>query len=163
MTLRTTKNDLAGSVRSRMVSLLNGRLADLIDLTLHAKQAHWNVRGPNFISLHELFDKVHADARGWVDLTAERVAQLGGLAAGTLSQVSGATQLPAYPKDAVAERTHVEALAASVAAVSQNLRAAVGQAEESRDAATADLFTEILRGSDESLWMLEAHLDNGEA
>ena len=73
MAMYTTKNDLPEQTRTRMIELLNARLADAIDLQTQMKQAHWNVKGPNFIALHELFDKVNEDVEDYVDLIAERV------------------------------------------------------------------------------------------
>jgi starvation-inducible DNA-binding protein len=78
----TTGNDLSEKVRSQVIDLLNQRLADAIDLDTQAKQAHWNVKGPQFIALHKLFDEVYAAVEEYVDLLAERVVQLGGIAAG---------------------------------------------------------------------------------
>lgn len=75
-----TKNDLPERTRYNVTNVLQKRLYDAIDLIQHAKQAHWNVKGETFISLHELFDKVHEDIETSVDLIAERIVQLGGVA-----------------------------------------------------------------------------------
>src|SRR4051812_1926655 len=75
-----TRNDLAADARRRMVPLLNQQLADCLDLQGQCKQAHWNVKGPAFIALHELFDKVSEAIEGYADLIAERLVQLGGVA-----------------------------------------------------------------------------------
>ncbi len=92
-----TKNNLPESVRLQVTTLLQSCLVDSIDLTLQAKQAHWNVKGPSFIALHELFDKVAEDAETYLDLIAERIVQLGGIAVGTLGPVEKRSNLPAYP------------------------------------------------------------------
>ena len=63
-----TKNDLPAQLRGKMIVLLNARLADSIDLQTQCKQAHWNVKGPDFIALHELFDKVNEEVEEYVDL-----------------------------------------------------------------------------------------------
>jgi DNA-binding ferritin-like protein len=68
-----TKNDLAETTRVKAVELLNARLADCIDLQTQTKQAHWNVKKPSFIALHELFDKINEDVEDYVDEIAERV------------------------------------------------------------------------------------------
>src|SRR5687767_15754400 len=95
--LYDTKNDLPEKTRRNSVELLNQHLADALDLGLQAKQAHWNVKGPNFIALHELFDKVAEELKGFSDDIAERAVQLGGVALGTVQVVSKNTRLSAYP------------------------------------------------------------------
>jgi len=157
-TRHPTRNDLREEVRGPMVELLNAQLADAIHLAMQAKQAHWNVKGPHFAQLHELFDQAYAQATGWVDLVAERAVQLGGAAEGTLAAVHGRTRLPAYDEGLVAGQAHVEALTQSLANLAASTRAAVDQADEAGDKGTADLFTEVSREADKLLWMLEAHL-----
>src|SRR5688572_1666154 len=93
-----TKNDLPPETRARVADLLNRRLADCIDLQTQCKQAHWNVKGPQFIALHKLFDDINEDVEEYVDLLAERVVQLGGVAEGTARMVAGRTTLPEYPR-----------------------------------------------------------------
>src|ERR1700761_5920666 len=114
-TMYDTRNDLPASVRTPVVNLLNSRLADAIDLGTQAKQAHWNVKGPNFIALHELFDKVAEHIEDHVDTLAERITSLGGTAHGTLTAVSRATTLKPYPDDITEGLQHVEALSSAVA------------------------------------------------
>ena len=80
--MHETKNDLPTGARTKVNELLGRRLGDGIDLLLQLKHAHWNVKGPSFIALHELFDKVHAGVAEYVDLIAERIVQLGGTADG---------------------------------------------------------------------------------
>lgn len=121
----TTRNSLPLPTREAMISLLNARLADAVDLTTHAKQAHWTVRGANFIALHELFDAVHTDAEGWMDLIAERVAQLGGQAHGTAATATEKSKLPRYPLNITDGPAQVDALSASLAAFGKLVRAAI--------------------------------------
>jgi starvation-inducible DNA-binding protein len=156
-TLHPTRHDLPASVRSRMVGLLNDCLAELIDLATHAKEAHWNVRGPAFIAIHELFDKVEATAQAAVDDIAERAVQLGGRAHGTVRHVAQASKLPAYPDGLVDQADHARAIARSIAHVTKEIRAAIDTAAEAGDQATADVFTEHTRALDKILWMVEAH------
>ena len=156
--MNPTKNDIPSQKRVAAVQLLNDRLADLIDLQLQAKQAHWNVKGPNFIALHELFDRVAELAEGYVDTVAERITALGGRAEGTLSIVGQRTKLAAYPLEIVDGRDHVDAVSTALATVGQAVRSAIDQATEFGDADTADLFTEISRDIDKYLWFVESHL-----
>ena len=153
-----TRNDLSAGIRGKVIELLNARLADAIDLNTQAKYAHWNVKGPQFIALHELFDKVAESIEGHIDTLAERVTALGGRARGTLAQVARGTSLKPYPEDISEGRSHVEALSRALAAHGAQLRAAIGTADEAGDADTADLFTGISREADKYLWFLEAHL-----
>ena len=153
-----TRNDLPAEVRERMIMLLNQHLADTIDLYSQAKQAHWNVKGPEFFQLHELFDKLAGEAEGYVDLIAERVTALGGTAAGTVRMSAAASRLEEYPLDVSRGLSSVEALVAAYASLAGTTREAIESAERAGDADTADLFTEVSRGLDKSLWFLEAHL-----
>jgi starvation-inducible DNA-binding protein len=153
-----TRNDLAANVRGMMVELLNGRLADAIDLGTQAKQAHWNVKGPNFIALHELFDQVAEHVEDHVDTLAERITALGGTAQGTIAAVSRKTSLKPYPSDIAEGAQHVDALSSAVADFGAKVRKAIDESARAGDADTSDLFTGISREIDKDLWFLEAHL-----
>jgi len=156
--MHKTRIDLAARTRARVIDLLNSRLADAIDLQLQARQAHWNVKGPSFIALHELFDRIAGDLGGHIDDMAERVTALGGVAEGTLQAVSGRTKLDAYPIDIAEGHAHVDALAAALARFGRSARKAIDDAGKAGDADTSDLFTGISRNVDKNLWLLEAHL-----
>ena len=153
-----TKNDLSEATRVKAIELLNARLADCKDLQTQTKQAHWNVKGPHFIGLHELFDKINEDVEDYVDEIAERAVQLGGVAEGTARVVAKRSSLPEYPLNAADGHSHVEALSTALAAFAKSARQAIDQANELRDLDTADLFTEVSRGVDKWLWFVEAHL-----
>lgn len=156
--MHPTRIDLPQATREKVVALLNHNLADSIDLALQAKQAHWNVKGVNFIALHELFDKVHEAAEEAMDELAERVTALGGTAEGTVQVVSKRTRVAPYPTDIFHWRDHVARLADAVAAVGKNVRAAIDESDKLGDKDTADLFTEISRELDKHLWFIEAHI-----
>ncbi len=153
-----TKNDLSEAIRVKAVELLNARLADCTDLQTQTKQAHWNIKGPNFIALHELFDKVNEDVENYVDDIAERAVQLGGVAEGTARMVAKRSSLAEYPAKAVDGHSHVEALSSALASFGKAARKAIDDANDFGDLDTADLFTEISRGIDKWLWFVEAHL-----
>jgi starvation-inducible DNA-binding protein len=152
-----TKNNLPESARIQITTLLQERLVDSIDLTLQAKQAHWNVKGPSFIALHELFDKVAEDAETYVDLIAERIVQLGGIAVGTLGPVDKKSSLPAYPVTISSGKEHVAALSHALAYFGESIRKSIGQVTQMQDADTADILTQISRAADKYLWFVEAH------
>jgi starvation-inducible DNA-binding protein len=153
-----TKNNLPEATRVKAVELLNARLADCKDPQTQVKQAHWNVKGPHFISLHLLFDKINDDVEEYVDEIAERAVQLGGVAAGTARVVAKQSSLAEYPAGAMDGRSHVEALSSVLAAFGKAARKAIEEANELSDLDTADLFTEVSRGIDKWLWFVEAHL-----
>lgn len=157
-TLHKTKNDLPEKARGELIELLNSRLATAIDLQYQAKQAHWNVKGPQFIALHELFDKVSEMAEGAVDEIAERAVQLGGVARGTVRIAAKDSSLPEYVLGATNGTEHVEALSNAVAAFGTQVRGAITLADELGDAGTADLFTRLSQEADKQLWFVEAHL-----
>ena len=153
-----TKNDLSEAIRKKAVELLNARLADAIDLQTQSKQAHWNVKGPNFIALHELFDKINEAIADYVDDLAERAVQLGGVAQGTARIAAKRSSLSEYPSSAVDGPSHVEALSSALAAFGKSARKAIETTNEIGDLDTADLFTEISRGIDKWLWFVESHI-----
>src|SRR6059036_2959088 len=96
-----TKNDLSEATRATVVELLIARLADCIDLQTQTKHAHWNVKGPNFIALHELFDRINEEVEDYVDDIAERAVQLGGVAEGTARMAAKRSALSEYPAKTV--------------------------------------------------------------
>ena len=153
-----TKNDLPGPARLKLVEILNARLADCKDLQTQIKQAHWNVKGPHFIGLHELFDKINEEVDEYVDEIAERAVQLGGVAEGTARVVAKRSTLPEYPLDIADGHSHVEALSSALAAFGKAARKAIDETDTLGDKDTADLFTEVSRGIDKWLWFVEAHL-----
>jgi len=155
--MKSTRNDLPPKVRTKVIATLGDRLADATDLMLQTKQAHWNVKGPTFIALHELFDKVNAAAGEWVDLIAERIIQLGGTAEGTVQATARRTSLKPYSLTIVSGDDHVEALSSSLADFGKKVRTAIDKTGKAGDADTADIFTEISRDVDKYLWFVEAH------
>ncbi len=156
-TMYKTGNDIPLSERLEMNVLLNLRLASAIDLQLQMKQAHWNVKGPSFIGLHELFDKIYGSVQEHVDLIAERIVQLGGVAEGTVRVAASRSRLAEYSLSISEGMAHVNAVSTALASFAQEARTTIGEAEELDDAATADLFTEVSRSIEKWLWFVEAH------
>lgn len=153
-----TKIDLSEEIRSKVAKYLNERLSDAIDLGAQTKHAHWNVKGPNFIALHELFDKVAENVEDHIDEIAERITQLGGTAYGTIAAAAKGTTLKPYPEDITEGVAHVEALSSSLADFGNKVRKGIATTSEWGDADTSDLLTGISRDVDKYLWFLEAHL-----
>lgn len=152
-----TENDISKERRMELNALMNQRLASAVDLQMQMKQAHWNVKGPSFIGLHELFDKVAEAIEDYVDQIAERIVQLGGVAEGTVRMTAARTRLTEYSPEISEGMAHVEAVARALSTFGQEARNTINEAEELDDADTADLFTEISRGIDKWLWFVEAH------
>ncbi|QPC98162.1 DNA starvation/stationary phase protection protein Dps [Qipengyuania soli] len=154
----TSRIDLSENLRKQASALLQARLSDALDLEAQAKQAHWNVKGPHFLQLHQLFDTVHDEIEQFVDLLAERITALGHIADGRVATTASATSLYGYPFEAVGGEAHLKALAGSLSAFGKAVRAAIDDAATLGDADTSDLFTQISRETDKQLWFLEAHL-----
>lgn len=154
----TSRLDLSDHVRKQACGLLQARLSDAIDLEAQAKQAHWNVKGPRFLQLHELFDRLHGEIEDFVDLLAERITALGHVADGRIATTAANSTLYGYPLEATGGEAHLKALAGSLGAFGKEAREAINQASLAGDADTADLFTQISRETDKQLWFLEAHL-----
>jgi starvation-inducible DNA-binding protein len=155
-----TRNDLPEDRRVEIVELLNARLADTFDLYSQLKQAHWNVRGKDFIQLHELYDEVAESVLPFVDEIAERATALGGVALGTARMAAEATTLDEYPLDGTENLETAKLVADRLASYGKLAREAIDQGEELGDMDTADLFTDISRTIDKHLWFVEAHLQS---
>src|SRR6476660_4136201 len=126
--LYETENDLPLKVRTELLPLLNQRLADAVDLQTQMKQAHWNVKGPSFIALHELFDKVDEAVESYVDMIAERIVQLGGIAEGTVRISAARSRLTEYPLQIADGMAHVEAVARVLSTFGEEARATIYEA-----------------------------------
>lgn len=157
-----TRNDLKSNAKKTSIDLLNARLADAIDLALATKQAHWNVKGPQFIAIHEMLDKFREELDDHVDTVAERAAQLGGTALGTSQVVAKSTKLKPYPTDIHKTKDHLAALIERYAAAAKMARASIDEADDAGDADTADILTAYSRSLDKLLWFLEAHTQEKE-
>lgn len=155
--MHPTKNDLPKETRSKMIALLNARLADSFDLLSQTKQAHWNVKGSNFIALHELFDDIAGAVYEYTDMIAERAIQLGGTVKGTVRAAAASSSLEEYPLEITSGADHVEALSSALAAFGKIVRQAITESDDADDKDTSDLFTEVSRGIDKWLWFVEAH------
>lgn len=157
-TLHKTSIDLPESARDQLVRLLNASLADAADLQSQVKVAHWNVKGINFFQLHELFDDIAENVEGHVDLIAERITALGGVARGSVRDAARNSRLPEYPDDIHDGKSHVSALVDRAAGYAHNIRLAIQESDTIGDPTTNDMYIEISRSIEKDLWFLEAHL-----
>ncbi len=156
--LHPTRNNIESNARNVAISLLNERLADGLDLALITKQAHWNLKGPQFIGVHLMLDGFRTEQDDWNDKMAERITALGGTAYGTTQDITKNSKLEAYPTDIYRVADHLSALIDRYAAFGNAIRESIDESDEAGDADTADLFTEVSRGIDKQLWFLEAHV-----
>src|ERR1700730_16514059 len=154
-------NVLHEEQQAKLIELLNRRLADAIDLQLQSRQACWNVKGPHFMALRELFDQVARGVQEYANLIAERIVQLGGVAEGTAQAVAGRSSLDGYLLASAGGNGHIDALSTTLTDFGRHVRYASEQATELRDADTADIFTEIGRGIDKWLWFVETSQQPG--
>ena len=154
-----TRVDVPANTRIALGMILNERLADFLDLERRAKQAHWNVKGPRFMPLHELFDATAALSVGWSDEIAERAVQLGCVAEGTVQAVGARSKLPACPLNVSTANEWVHVVAEALAFCANAARADIAEAEAADDAVTTDLLTRITGDADKQLWFVESHLE----
>ena len=158
--LHNTKIDIAKGKREKIIAILGQRLADASDLKSQAKQAHWNVKGMNFIALHELFDRIATELDPIVDDIAERITTLGGTALGTVRVAAQNSTLAEYPLEITEGSAHVDALSNVLADFGKKVRSDIDETDKLGDADTADLFTGVSRSIDKLLWFVEAHLQS---
>ncbi|XUY26207.1 DNA starvation/stationary phase protection protein Dps [Agrobacterium sp. rho-8.1] len=158
MRTHKTRNDLPSNAKATVIGLLNEALASVIDLSLVTKQAHWNLKGPQFIAIHELLDKFRTSLDKHSDTIAERAVQLGGTALGSVQSVSSTSKLKAYPTDIFKIHDHLDELIERYGDVANLIRKSIDEADDAGDANTADIFTAASRDLDKSLWFLEAHV-----
>jgi starvation-inducible DNA-binding protein len=156
--MHQTRNSMPEKDRIELSALLNQSLADTIDLYNQAKQAHWNIKGQNFIGLHKLLDDIAEGLVEQVDTIAERVTGLGGTAYGTTQQVGKATQLRVYPLDIFAINDHINHLSHNIAILAETTRTNIDKTNELDDFGTNDLYIDLVRFLDKQLWFLEAHI-----
>lgn len=140
-----------------VTSILQDNLVDALDISHHAKQAHWNIKGSNFFALHKMFDDIYADVSEHADIIAERITALGGRAIGTIQEVELNTRLPQYSVEIDTQEEHLKAFSQSLNCFGKNIHFASEEVSKLGDEATADLFIEILRSIDKTAWLVDAH------
>ncbi|KAA2212291.1 DNA starvation/stationary phase protection protein Dps [Teichococcus oryzae] len=160
MSLHPNRNDLGENAKKVSISVLNGTLVDALDLTNAVRMAHWTMRGPNFIGLHEMLETFYNELFATTDDVAERLVQLGGTPSGTSQLVAEKSRLAPYSQETVHTMDHVRELADRFASLAKTVREGISSTDDAGDADTADLLTGLSRDLDKKLWMLESHLEN---
>jgi len=151
--------DLPADERKKLIALMNQELADTFDLVSQTKQAHWNVKGPQFIQLHLLYDTLYEGVSEYVDEIAERIAALDGVAIGTSRAAAAATRLPEMPIGALNSLESVDLLVSRYKQLATSVREAIDASADLGDMGTSDLFTGMVRDLDKWTWFLQAHLE----
>jgi starvation-inducible DNA-binding protein len=157
-TLTVAPKASAKENRKAVIAILQAQLADSFDLYSQIKQAHWNVKGAEFIALHELFDTVAGTVLLATDTLAERILQLGGEAAGTTRFVAKKSTLPEYPHLTADCKQHVKAVSTVLELYTNASREAINSTDDLGDPVTADILTGITRDIDKHLWFVSSHL-----
>lgn len=156
--LHHTQMSLPEKDRIEAISLLNNTLASTADLYAQTKQAHWNVKGTEFIALHKLFDAIAEEVENHIDIIAERITSLGGTTLATIKEIAKNTQLREYPIDIFAAKDHLEHLTHNFAILGELARNNIKATEEIGDMGTSDLYIAFSRMLDHNLWFMEAQL-----
>ncbi|MFN0204989.1 MAG: Dps family protein [Planctomycetota bacterium] len=163
MALKNTKAARAGApgidekVKNLVAFDLNLQLAHLLDLAASAKQAHWNIHGPNFDGLHLLFDTIATDAYAFTDLVAERLLALRSLAKGTIQDAAEQSTFEPFPNDESGWTPLTSALHERVMGCSNRLRASLDTV--AAEPVTQDMYISMITSLEKHAWMLAAHLN----
>ncbi|UFN49751.1 DNA starvation/stationary phase protection protein Dps [Roseomonas sp. OT10] len=154
----STRNSVGENAKNVSLTTLQALLVDSIDLYNATRMAHWNLKGSNFIGVHEMLEKFYDALNEQTDMLAERAVLLGGVPNGTSQNVAGSSRLAPYPADLLDSMEHLRELADRYAQVGKALRDGIDETDDAGDADTSDLLTELSRAIDKNLWMIEAHL-----
>lgn len=153
-----TFNELPRQAREKSVEALNHLLVEVQDVALCARHAHWNARGPTFIAVHELFERVAQTLQKQADRLAERIGALGGEAQGTVQAIAAHTSLKPYPVRVADGQDHLEAIAMRLGLLSAEARLLIHQCNGLGDPVTVDVLTSANADIDHTLWLVESHL-----
>lgn len=155
--LRRSRNSLPAPARQAAIEALDTAVACAIDLSLAARQAHWNVRGPQFSALHALFGQIADELYKQSDILAERSAALGGMPRCTPPSLVASSRLRPYPSFSYDGAEHLDELSMRMSSLSTELRQSVRTIDCGSDPVTADLLTDACASVDHLLWLLDSH------
>jgi starvation-inducible DNA-binding protein len=155
----TSPSHLPEDARTKIAATLNARLADGLDLHSQIKVAHWNIKGPQFASLHPLFEAFAVSLAAHNDTLAERAVTLGARAYGTARHVAKTSKIPDYPQETTRDMEHVSLLAQRIETYLDGARESRGIAETLGDTDTVDLLTQLITEFEKHAWFLRASLE----
>jgi starvation-inducible DNA-binding protein len=141
--------------RLEAAGILQRLLTDIIDLTLQAKQAHWNLRGSEFRSIHLQLDELGEAGRAYADRLAERCLALGVAADGRVASVAANTDLDPFPEGRLEVKQVIEYVADRLRTVSEAGRSRLARLEQV-DPVSQSLVCEFLEQIEKQLWMFES-------
>lgn len=154
-TISTTASD--PTVAAAAAQFLSPVVLGLQALTVNGKQAHWHVRGANFIGVHELLDSVVANAGAFADTAAERIVALGLPIDARLSAVAEKVTASAVPAGFTQSTELIRNIVADIDAILVDTKAAIDGLDEV-DLTSQDVAIEIMRGLEKDRWFLVAHV-----
>ena len=158
--MRRLNIGLSQEQRQSIIELLNITLSDLYLLLIKTKKYHWDVVGPQFRTLHELWKEHYESLTENVDATAERVRMLGGYPVGTAKGFLELTTLTEHPGDLPTPNEMIERLVVDHEQIIRNLRKQVNQCSEAfGDVGTADFLTGLMEEREEMAWMLRSFME----
>lgn len=144
-------------VAAGVAQFLSPVVIDLTALVVNGKQAHWHVRGANFIGVHELLDTIVDHAQEWADLAAERIVALGLPVDARLGTVAAKTTTPELTAGFRPSNQTIAEVIAQIDAALAAVNTAVKELDE-LDQTSQDVAIEIARGLDKDRWFLFAHI-----
>lgn len=151
--------DIGIEKTKRIITLLNASLADLNVLTIKTKKYHWNLEGPRFYTLHELFQSQYEELDEAIDEVAERIKMLGGISIGTMDEFLKASILEEHPETIPSEEDMIEHLLEDHEKIIKALRKNIEICEEHNDPGSAELLTDRIRKHEKNAWMLRSFLN----
>ncbi len=156
--MRNTFCDLSLSIREKAAPLLQQSVANGLDLYSQIKQAHWTIKGPAFLLIHEFFDDLGSQVLEFVDVLAERLEQIGGTVQGTIRVAARSSTLEEYPLENVDEQDHIKSICKVLRVFNHQCRENIQIFSDMKDDVTSELYTDIALALDKKMWMLESHL-----
>src|SRR5438876_2868031 len=157
--LRLLPIALSAEARGLSAQLLNAILADTTILYALYKKHHWLVAGPTFYQLHLLFDKHAEEQLELIDLIAERIQSLGGIAVGDPRHAAELTTIPRPPNGAEEVSVMIDRTVRAHESIIEKVRAGITTTEESEDWGTNDiLMSDVLRRHELQVWFLAEHV-----
>ena len=158
-TLRQLPIALSAEARTESCQLLNEILADTTVLYALYKKAHWNAAGPTFYQLHLLFDKHAEEQTEIIDILAERVQSLGGIAVGDPRHAAELTTIDRPPNGAEDVPAMIHRLLDAHETIIEKVRDGIDSTEENKDLGSNDLLMgDVLRRHEMQVWFLAEHV-----